>query len=170
MKPVALIPEVDTEGLGPEMLALSPRQRKFVIAYIGSGGRDAAACARAAGYTTSPGADRVAGHRLLHTPKVIEAIKVESDRHLNGAAYVAASGLVDIAADPEHRDRFRACADILDRTGFPRTTQHAVTVEHEFANVSTAELLRTVAEYQRKVGRVIEGQIVHSVSDAQEPE
>jgi hypothetical protein len=152
MKPVAAIPEPNPDELGPKMLALELKQRKFVLAYLRDA-RDASRCARAAGYSSSSGADRVTAHRLLRNPRVVEAIKEEADRTLNSNAYIAVAALADIAADPEHKDRFKAADSILDRTGFPKTTVHAVTTDEEnskYDNVSTAELIRSISAYAKR--------------------
>src|SRR3954447_5752449 len=118
-KRVVAVSAPEPDELGPAMLALDERRRKFVVAYIGDS-RDATRCATAAGYGGTEGSLRVQAHRLMHSSKIIAAIKEEADKRLNSAAYIAGGGLTEIATDPEHRDRQKACDSILDRTGYPR--------------------------------------------------
>ncbi len=148
VKRTAPVANPDISDLGPAMLALSEQQRRFVIAYVGDS-RDISRCALAAGYSTSSNGHRVAAHRMMRAPKIIAAIKEEADKRLNSAAYIAVSGLSDIAADPEHRDRQKACDSILDRTGYPRREVRAVVPddEGEYRNKSTAELLEMIRSY-----------------------
>lgn len=146
---VAPTPDPSPDDLGPHMLALDERQRRFVVGYLGDA-KDASKCAAAAGYSTTANGHRVQAHRLLHNPKVIAAIKEEAGRRLNGAAYIAAAGLAEIAADPTHKDRYKASADILDRTGFPRTLDHSVSVDDRTDNRSTSDLLGMVLANARR--------------------
>jgi phage terminase small subunit len=139
------------EDLGPAMQALSEMQRKFVVAFVRTGGRNAALAARAAGYSDRGQAAKVSGHKLAHNPKVIAALREYGERQLDGSVYVAITGLVDVASDPKHRDRFKACADILDRTGFARMTRHEVVSVND--ERSTAELMAIVAQYASQTGR-----------------
>src|SRR5215472_15384220 len=89
------------EDLGPAMLALEPRQRRFVLGYLGDPS-DHSRCAEAAGYSTKSDGHRVAAHRMIRNPKIIAAIKEQADKTLNSNAFIAVSALADIAADPEH--------------------------------------------------------------------
>ena len=143
----AVVSAPEPDELGPAMLALDEKRRRFVVAYIGDS-RDATRCARAAGYDGTHGALRVQSHRLMHSLKVIAAIKEEADRRLNSAAYIAVSGLADIAADCDHRDRQKACDSILDRTGFPRREIRTVTPDDDdYGHRTTGELLDMVRGY-----------------------
>lgn len=131
------------------MLALTDMQRRFVLAFVRSGGRNANRAAVAAGYSNGKGAAKVAAYRLIHHPKIVAALREVGERQLDGSVFVAISSLVEIAADPKHRDRYKACSDILDRCGFARTTRHEVEVTDPR---STAELLEFVSKYAKGYG------------------
>jgi hypothetical protein len=139
------------EDLGPAMLALSEMQRKFVIAFVRSGGRNANRAAIAAGYSDRGSGAKVRAHKLLNNLKVIAALREFGERQLDGSVFVAIAGLVEIASDPKHRDRYKAAADILDRCGFARTTRHEVVAVKD--ERCTADLLALVAQYARQAGR-----------------
>ena len=68
--PLAVVP--DESDLGPAMLALTPRMRRFVLELchgpVGYGSEIRAA--KAAGYTGTDGAIKVTAHRTLHNEKV----------------------------------------------------------------------------------------------------
>jgi phage terminase small subunit len=147
----APIEDPDPEILGPAMRDLEPKQRRFVIAYCRDAS-DHSRCAEAAGYSTKANGHRTAAFRMLKNPRVIDAIKEEAGRTLNSAAFIAVSALHDIAANPEHKDRYKAAATILSRTGFPETTQQDVVVNHEdrrWTEMPTAELIDIMVRYAR---------------------
>ena len=114
------------------MAALNDRQRAFVGAMLETGGQPGrhSEAARRAGYEGSPDVVKVAAHRLAHNPKIQAAIREEAERRVHSGAILGASVLVEIAADPQHKDRFKAATRLLDMAGLIVTTQHKVTVEH----------------------------------------
>lgn len=74
LAPGAALALVENAEFGPAMMALLPRRRAFVVALFAQGATNAAGAARAAGYQTTGTALNVEGHRLLHDPKVQEAM------------------------------------------------------------------------------------------------
>jgi len=112
------------------MLALTERQQKFVVAVAESGTDNYTRCAREAGYSTdSEGALRVAAHRLIHDSKIQEAFQEYTAAALKGGAPLALRAVIEIASDPQHKDRLRAAQTILDRTGHHATSEHTVKVQ-----------------------------------------
>lgn len=141
------IEDPDVEDLGPSMLALTPIQRRFVIAYTQSASANATEAARLAGYSDHLEAAKVAAHRLMHNEKVVAAIKEWTEKAVYGrGAYIGIQALIEIAADREHRDRFKAADSLADRTGFARQTQHQVRVEHADTR-DTADLLDAIGRF-----------------------
>lgn len=130
----------DTGRPGPRMRALRPRQREFVrqICLLGGNARKNSQAARNAGYTGDDTTIGVTAHRLMHDPKVIEAIKEEADRRLQGAQLLAVSTLIEIAGDDLAKDRLKAAVAILDRTGAHAKSEHTVNVHDDR---STQELI-----------------------------
>lgn len=109
----------DTE-LGPAMQALSERQRAFVIAMLEHPGISQTRAAELAGYQNSEGGMRVQGHILAHHPKVQAAIREETGKRLNSLSLLAANVMADVmlSEDAPLKEKLKAAAAVLDRTGF----------------------------------------------------
>ena len=136
MTSVSIIEPPDEGTLGPAMLALTPRQRAFVVAMLDLPGIDHTAAAERAGYSaTSRNSLRVQAHHLLHDEKILDAIQEESRRRLNSSTILAVSVLMEIASNTvlQPKDRLKAAQAILNRTGFNEKTEHHVKVEHRDA-------------------------------------
>lgn len=127
----SLIEVPDDAHLGPAMRALPETQRRFVVAFLETGGTNATKAAALAGYGSSDASQRVAGHRLSHNPRVAAAIKEEADKRLRTGAILGASVLIEIAQNPTHKDRFKAAVELLNRGGLIVQTEHKVTVVDE---------------------------------------
>lgn len=111
----------DLTGYGPAMLALSERQRLFVLALLlQSGPRNNAAAAREAGYSDHLEAAKVAGFHLVRNEKVVAALQEETRRRMDGSALVASNVLIAIMEDEDlpAKERRAAAVAMLDRTGF----------------------------------------------------
>lgn len=120
------------------MLALNAQQRRFVVGWIGSGGKNAARVARAAGY--AEGSAKVKACINLRNPKVIAALREEAERRFDTIAVEAILGLGDLAKSEDEKVRASAIDSILDRTGYGRKTTQDIRVEH-VDNRTTAELM-----------------------------
>ena len=147
------------DDLGPAMLALPEQRRRFVIAYTQSVSGNATEAARLAGYSDSSEGAKVAAHRLLHDERIVAAIQEWTERAVFGrGAYIGIQALIEIAADPEHRDRFKAADSLADRTGFARQTNHQVRVENADTR-HTADLLEAIGQFmEARRPEAIEGQ------------
>lgn len=133
------------DHMGPAMLRLNPRQRRFVCALAVFGGNQAEAY-RAAGYkvTTQDSANSAAS-RLANAEDVVKAIQEESLRRINSATLVAVSTLVEQASatNPDARLRNKAACDILDRTNFNAKSEHHIVIKDDR---TTAELIETIKQ------------------------
>lgn len=136
----AVIKDPPVEDLGPAMLALDARQRRFVVGWLGTRGKNGARVARAAGYSAHGQADKVQACRLVQNPKIIAAMKEEADRTLDGAAVLAILGLTDLVGEKDPKIRAAAIDSVLDRTGYSRRTTQDIRVEHVDTR-STAEIM-----------------------------
>ena len=132
---------------GPEMLALTPMQRKFVEALLtdpSPGLGILTRAATAAGYCAkSQNRHNVTklAHQVSRTPKVILALQVEARKVIRGRGYaVAVAAVMNLVNDPSHRDHARGVAMILDRVD-PQQTHHLVDVQHHTAVDRDAEAL-----------------------------
>lgn len=146
-----MISDPDLEDLGPAMLALTEKQRRFVIGWVRSSGKDAARVARAAGYSDASEGAKVAASNLLRNSKVIDAMKEEADRSLNGLAAVAVMVQKGLLENSSPAAQQKAVDSVLDRTGFARRTAQDIRVERSgYEHVPTAELMRMLAEWTAK--------------------
>ncbi len=125
------------ESLGPAMQALTPMQRRYVLALIepqkpGADGMNGTAAAEAAGYQGDRKKLAEIGSRLRHNPKVVAAIHEEALKHLMGARLLATRVLTEIAGDVTQKgaDRLKAADMILNRTGIIEETKSEVVVTH----------------------------------------
>lgn len=143
-------PVHDTAGLGKAMRKILPQQRAFVMAYVETGGIDATAAARAAGYGGTPGAQRVAGYRLTHDEKVLAAIKEEADKVVRSGVLLGAKTLVEIAANPSHKDQLKAATELMNRSGLLLATQHNVNVNVNLTD--DREIAADITAMARKLG------------------
>lgn len=146
---IRLAPITDTSGLGPAMIRLNPQQRAFVVAFIETGGQDYTRAATIAGYCPdNQQARRVTAYRLAHDPKVQAAIKEVADKRLRSGAILAAEVLLQIAADPTHKDRLKASVELLNRAGLLVVNQTEVVHRTE----DEADRVKRITEYCRTLG------------------
>lgn len=117
---------------GPAMSALTDLQRQFVIEYCDHPELSLHALAQRAGYAAgAPGSTqlRVVGSNNMHNEKVLEAINEEASKRLRSGGLVGVTGLMKMALNETHKDHFRACQALADRTGFHAMSEHKVTVD-----------------------------------------
>jgi phage terminase small subunit len=130
-----LVREIDEGSLGPAMRVLTPKQRRFVLELQrGPAGYGSAVRAvRAAGYgtaTSSSTAMRVEANRVLHNPKVQEALREVGGRIIRAEAFQSIQTTAAIARNPKHKDQLKANLALMDRGGFGVETVHHVEVAH----------------------------------------
>lgn len=141
MRPITRMPEEVIEEHGPAMLALTEPQQSFVLHYCNTGGVNAAEAARRAGYGNTAEAQANIASKMLRQPRILAALREVADRRLKSGAIMAASAIVEIASDPQHRDRFKAANELLNRAGLVVEGVSRVIVEDH----------RTVEEIERRV-------------------
>jgi phage terminase small subunit len=110
------------------MLALTEMQRNFVIHYVETGGDNATASARAAGYQTG---ERVRAHELLRHPRVLAAMKEETERRLQEDLPAARFALAQVVRNPAHKDHLSAVKLTLALQGLSaiNKSEHVHTVD-----------------------------------------
>jgi phage terminase small subunit len=154
-----LVGEIDEGSLGPAMRALTPKQRRFVLelqrgpAGYGSAVRDI----RAAGYgtpTSSSTAMRVEANRVLHNPKVQDALREVGGKIIRAEAFEAIQTTAAIARNPKHKDCLKANLALMDRGGFaPETTHHVeVAHSHKHAIEATPAVLERIRQLALAAG------------------
>lgn len=132
------------------MLALTAKQRAFVLALTMSPDGNLTSAAAAAGYSGDRDALGVVGSRLKNHPGVQAAIHEEAERQLHGAKLVATKALVSIASNGKREgDQLKAAGMILDRVGMAAKTEHRVVVEQRRTE---DQLIQEVTEMCRRMG------------------
>src|SRR5262245_51360344 len=155
-EPLVTVP--DEADLGTCMLALTPKQRRFVLELrhgpIGYGSEVRAA--RAAGYGKPTSADvrmRFLAHQALHSPKVQDALREVGHRLITTASFQSIRNTIEIANNLKHKDCLRANLALMDR-GFPVETHHTVHVERtpEMVVIATDEVIERIRQLALKAG------------------
>lgn len=134
---------------GPRMAALAPLQRNFVIQYLSHPTWTQKDIGLAAGYSQSSAS--IMGNRNAHDERVIAAIQEEGSRRLRSGGALAVSGLMLMVMNPSHKDHFRACVAVADRTGFHAMSEHKVTIDDKRPETH-AELMAAVREAALALG------------------
>jgi hypothetical protein len=152
-----LVGEIDEASLGPAMRALTEKQRRFVLELqAGPAGYGAAVRAiRAAGYRSgSNTALRVEAHRVLHNPKVQDALREVGGKIIRAEAFQSIQTTAAIARNPKHKDCLKANLALMDRGGFAPETTHHVEVEHSHRHSveATPQVLERIRELALAAG------------------
>ena len=138
------------------MRAIEAKQRAFVVAYCARDDENGTGAARAAGYGSgSPtveqanGAAKTAAWRLLHDPKIQEAIKELAQDKFRIGTFKATAVMLEIMNDPTHKDRFRAAERILAQNGMGV----AVEVNHNHkVNLDEKGMIEKIARLAKDQG------------------
>lgn len=151
---VGTIQDPDIQGLGPAMLALTPRQRRFVVGVMLFGGLNHTKAAVASSDTVyaSNSTARAIAYGLAHNPKILEAIREEGLKMLAGSSVMAIHTVLDIANDPtaEKKDRLKAVGMILNRVGMSEMTEHKVAVVH--TDRTSGEMIKRIELLSKNLG------------------
>jgi hypothetical protein len=116
---------------GPRMAALTPQQRRYVMAMASDPFGNPTQWARLAGYSDVKEAAKVRGHELSHNPEVEKAVQEFSKTALGTLGpMLATAGLLRIARSKSHPDHLKALLAIANRAGLHETTEHRVQVQH----------------------------------------
>jgi hypothetical protein len=142
--PTVIVPEGD--DLNPEMQALTPGRRAFVIAKVHHGMTNAQA-AIAAGYSEHSASSW--GAQLAAREDVKAAMTAECRTIMHVLAPLAIRTVEDVMSDPQHKDRLKAAAMILDRTGLHAVTE---THSHTHQHLSEAEMDKRILALCAELG------------------
>lgn len=141
----------DEREYGPAMSVLTERQRRFVVALLDTPGCSHAQAARIAGYSDVAEGAKVRGHEAAHNPAVQEALREEARKRLNSLSVVAANVMMDVMLDPDAlpKDKLKAAAAVLDRTGFA-ATQNIEVNKTITRKIDASEAAAKIAEFRHK--------------------
>lgn len=131
--------------LGPKMLALTERERKFVWFYLlglsENGRANATEAARQAGYA-DPGREssaiRVRSHALMHSDRVRGALREVAERHFEGLVLESVLAAQALIANPKHRDHARMVTSVLSSLGFGEVSRVRVEGEIKISHTDAA--------------------------------
>jgi len=137
--------------VGPDMLALTDRQRAFVFHLVDQGGMDNHRAASKAGYKGDTETLRVTGWRLAHDERIGLAMIEEARRRLHATAILAASELHKILEDPTTSKmlKLRGIQMVLNRTGLGSSQTHVV--KHE-VTVTDEQKIADIQAMAEKLG------------------
>lgn len=138
--------------LGPAMLAITGKQQKFVLYFVGYGLQKgfATRSAERAGYKGDANTLKSMAYSLQRHPKVVLALQEEVaklDGILGAQARLRMVGMMD-SGDEEIR--FKATNKVLEMTG-QMIQRSEIVHKHEIAALPTEELNRRIEELERKV-------------------
>ncbi len=145
--PTDLIEVPPEDMMGEAMLALNPRQRKFVCALSVFGGDIQKAYVYAGYETKTPGALSACAARLHTNEQVVQAIREETIRRLGTAQIMAVSTIAELASplnNPDKGLRLKAAKDILDRVGLAGITEHRLVIRDERTTANILEAIRSL--------------------------
>lgn len=121
------IPAGKVLDFGPAMQVLSPKHRAFVEAYLLLN-CEATAAARAVGYVDNGNNSiSVQGHRLIHRPDVLAAIREKTLAQIAADVPVYRKAL-DVIARTPHKDQVKAIGMLLNRGGLPEITEKHISI------------------------------------------
>jgi hypothetical protein len=142
---------IDPDELGPKMAALTENQQRFVRAMVLTGGQDHTKAARLAGYVGTEEALRVTAYRNTHKESITEAMKEEAARMFAGGAILGAAAIVEIARDPQHKDRLKAAMILTAYAGLAPSIQVRHTHEHTATGVQ--ETIKAIVALANRTGQ-----------------
>lgn len=135
---------------GPAMKELNENQRGFVVAMVEMAVANPTDAARIAGYGGTYQATRVAAKRLMGNPAIMAALREEADKYMRGSVMLAAKTLEAICLDKDHKDRFKAATELLNRANLIVKTTHEVIVTD---NRVEADVVAQIVEIARRTGQ-----------------
>jgi phage terminase small subunit len=152
-----LVGAINENELGPAMLALNERQRRFVfeLQHGPTGYGSEVRAVRAAGYVGADATLRVTAHRILHSPSVQNALREVGYRMIRAASFGAIRNVETIANDLKHHDCLKANLALLDRGGFAIETVHNVKVAHEHQHqvtINAEQALERIRQLAARAG------------------
>jgi hypothetical protein len=131
--PVAAEDTDQVGNLGPAMLALTVRQRAFVMALYelpATRGSLSAAAARAGYNARNKKSLNQMAHSLWNNERVRAAFQETGYRYIGHTAVAAIKAAQELIYTPDHPDHLKACRMFIDR-GWPVETYQKVDVTHE---------------------------------------
>lgn len=146
--PEVIVPPL--RELGPAMKALTPKRRKFVLAYMGYGMQKGfgARSAQLAGYKGHDGTLKSNAYQLLRNPDVQAAFHEEIAKLEGAMGWRAKVRLQELVESENEITALSAVKTTLEMTG-NMVRRSEMTVRHEIAELPTEELERRISELEK---------------------
>jgi len=109
-------PDFKSMTLGPKMMALGDRERRFVWFYCMNNG-NATQAAKDAGYSNVAEGARVRAFELMHRQKILDAIGEAGRQMFKGLLVPAIAAMRAMIDRPDHPDHAKMVNSALDRLG-----------------------------------------------------
>lgn len=134
------------------MRALTDMQRAFVLALVqGNTPERPSIAAKVAGYSDAS----VSAHQLMRSRKVLAAIREEADQRFGACLLIGFKALVDIANDPQHKQRLQAGIKLLEYAGLQVVAKQEIVVKDNRIETMTVEqLMLELRDSAKRLGLV----------------
>lgn len=145
----------DEYELGPKMLALSEKQRRFVLELVADPLLSRAEAARRAGYSDSSEAAKVTAHRLMHDQRIIDAMHEQAGKRLWAISMKAAYRVDQMLDSEDEKIALKAAVAVLDRTGFG--AQQNININQTVRDESSKAILQRIEKLADRLGVPVTG-------------
>lgn len=140
----------DEYELGPKMLALSEKQRRFVLELVADPLMSRAEAARLAGYSDASEAAKVQAHRLMHDQRIIDALHEQAGKRLWAISMKATHRVEQMLDSEDDKVVLKAAVAILDRTGFG--AQQNININQTVRDESSKGILKRIEMLADRLG------------------
>jgi phage terminase small subunit len=145
----------DEWDLGPKMLALTEKQRRFVLELVADPLMSRAAAARLAGYSDSSEAAKVKAHYLMHDQRIIDALHEQAGKRLWAISMKAAHRVEQMLDSEDDKVVLKAAVAVVDRTGFG--AQQNININQTVRDESSKAILTRIEALADRLGVPVAG-------------
>lgn len=145
----------DEWELGPKMLALTERQRRFVLELVADPLMSRAEAARLAGYSDIAEGAKVRAHGLMHDQRIIDALHEQAGKRLWAISMKAAHRVDQMLDSDDDKVVLKAAVAVLDRTGFG--AQQNININQTVRDESSKAILGRIEALADRLGVPVAG-------------
>lgn len=145
----------DEWELGPKMLALTEKQRRFVLELVADPLMSRAEAARLAGYSDVKERAKVTAHHLMHDQRIIEAMHEQAGKRLWAISMKAAHRVEQMLDSEDEKIVLKAAVAVLDRTGFG--AQQNININQTVRDESSKAILKRIETLADRLGVPVAG-------------
>lgn len=145
----------DEYELGPKMLALSEKQRRFVLELVADPLLSRAEAARRAGYSDVADGAKVRAHGLIHDQRIIDAMHEQAGKRLWALSMKAAHRVDQMLDSDDEKIALKAAVAVLDRTGFG--AQQNININQTVRDESSKAILGRIEALADRLGVPVAG-------------